>query len=834
MAVPVCYKNGWYVTVTLSRVPNQDRTVMASWRCNWYNVASYDVFWRYGLQNGKYIDSNQSVTHIPDNENYQNTFQYPENATWVQVWVRPRESTDGETWGYMCPWSPKSNNAWFYVYDYQKPKDIPTPSLEADPNNKIKLTTTATIDSIEYDPNTTHVQFYVVDGKGNIIHRPYVAINRKTSLAVYRFNGTYGNKYKISARGYNQPAKMYGEWSSYSEEVYTPPKKISIKTLKSVSTTSVSISWTSDGSGYTTSHDVAYTTNPKLFTAAGGDDSAGTIKSFTGSTQGIIDGLETGNTWYFRVRAVNSAGGGTWSDVKSISLGVRPSPPTTWSSTVTAMRGETVSLNWTHNSRDGSSMRQSQIELTYNGNKKIITVEGKKDSDTDEWLNSGKHSLNIDSLAPNISSIQWRVRTKGVLDSYSDYSVTREIKVYSPATLTVLPYKTDTPSTKPLDILESFPFYVIASSGPSSQKAIGFHISIVADESYQKQDPTGETVWVNSGEEIYSKYFDFDATSGTVKFDDYAVIKNNVLTLKLMPQDMDLVPGYYHTIKGVVSMDSGLTAEAESRIIAEWGSSILYPQADVEVNTDDFTSVIVPYCPEIPDTPNGMSDLTNPNIPKLDLPLVDNVLLSVYRIGYDGRYTKIMDQIENNRSVGVVDPHPSIDYARYRIVATDQSTGYVGYTDIEPVKIGQPGIVIQWDEFYLETTFVNPADKRIESTPNYIGTILTLPYNVNTSEGNSPDRSAVEYVGQSHPVSYFGTQLGTKATWSSVIEKTDTDRLDLLRRLSAYQGNVYVRNSRGVGYWAIVDVSYNINYGDSGENMLIPVTLNITRVEGDV
>ena len=90
--------------------------------------------------------------------------------------------------------------------------------------------------------------------------------------------------------------------------------------------------------------------------------------------------------------------------------------------------------------------------------------------------------------------------------------------------------------------------------------------------------------------------------------------------------------------------------------------------------------------------------------------------------------------------------------------------------------------------------------------------------------------SLVKYIGRSHPVSYYGTQLGVSSTWNVEIEKKDKNTLYALRRLSLYRGDVYVREPSGSGYWANISVSFSQTHC----NMTIPVTLKITRVEGGV
>lgn len=863
----VCYDPSWYIDVNLDRVPNEERTVMASWICEWENVDNFEVFWRYGLPNGKYIDSTSSVSYISYNISYQNKFTYPENAIWVQVWVRPHEKNEGtkdSVWYYTCDWSPGIDGVWFYVYDYAKPKNIGTPTIE---RNEYKVTVKARTDDIDYDPNTQYVEFYVIDQNSHADY--YMAkVDLGLAEASATFNGQAGYVYKVCARGYNKSYDIKGEWSSYSETLEMPPSSVDILNLTAVTNTSVRV-----GFG-----NLLHPTKQIIL-----DGSQGSLKDFINSTNSrpssafrkytieiqysdtkefllndndphnqtasfewgdydeafspIIEGIETGKKWYFTARRTNDAGSSIWSrNILSVILGIRPSPPTTWSSSVTARVGETVRLNWNHNSRDGSHLKEAQVQIEMPSETVNIGVPGKQDADTNEWLNTGYFDFNTGAYAvPDGSIVRWKARTRGALPDFSDYSVTREIRVYAPPVMNVSVYKTQTPSGSGITSLDSFPFYILAETGPETQKPISFHVSIASNDSYKKLDYNGEWIWVNKDEVIYSHFFDFDPSQDYVEFEDYAIIQNNKLVLKVMPYDVDLESGKSYIIRVTASMTSGLTCENYANLSVKWQGQELYPQADVQVDKDNFTATIVPYCPIMPTGgPDGMIEYVGPDGLKEDLPLVEDVLLSVYRIDYDGRMTKIIDGVENKRATAVVDPHPSIDYARYRIVAISNKTGSIGYVDIEPVKIGQPGIVIQWDEEWKQTVFSNPYDNQLEGVAGWTGSRLTLPFNVKVSESNQPDRSTVEYIGQEHPTSYFGTQLGTTASWTTVIERDDSERLELIRRLNRYQGNVYVRNSRGVGYWAIVELSYDISYGDEGESLLIPVTINVTRVRGGI
>ena len=108
--------------------------------------------------------------------------------------------------------------------------------------------------------------------------------------------------------------------------------------------------------------------------------------------------------------------------------------------------------------------------------------------------------------------------------------------------------------------------------------------------------------------------------------------------------------------------------------------------------------------------------------------------------------------------------------------------------------------------------------------------MLKIPYNIDVSDDHKPDASLVKYIGRERPVSYYGTQLGETSTWNMEIPKHDTDTLYALRRLARYMGDVYVREPSGSGYWANITISYSQTH----QKLTIPITINITRVEGGV
>lgn len=206
---------------------------------------------------------------------------------------------------------------------------------------------------------------------------------------------------------------------------------------------------------------------------------------------------------------------------------------------------------------------------------------------------------------------------------------------------------------------------------------------------------------------------------------------------------------------------------------------------------------------------------------------VTGVLLSVYRREFDGSFTELATGLSSAKTTTIVDPHPALDYARYRVVAITKDTGAVGYYDLPGYPVGGKAVIVQWDEDW--SSFETSEEDELVQPP-WSGSMLKLPYNIDVSDSHSPDISLIEYTGRSHPVSYYGTQLGTSATWSLEIEKDDKETLYGLRRLARWMGDVYVREPSGSGYWASITVSFSQKHCE----LTIPVSLNITQVEGGV
>ena len=784
------------------RLSTSGNTLFATWEWKGENTGSYHVKWEYMPKdhlNTWLSDRSQAKTvneNDPDAAK-QDTYTIPDNAYVVRFTVKPLPKTNSNGTSTSTSWT-----ATWSTYKYHTigitPITPPTPSIEIDENGLL-LTKLENL-----NVNATTIQFQVVkrvgagfvtvngtgyvgttirftdsDGNGTITDS-----ERVNGYARYSLYVDDGGEYKVRAR--SATGELYSEWSAYSESKFTKPNAPgSITTIRASSKTSVYLEWSAVDSA--TSYDIQYATKKEYF-----DGSEETTTTSTESTHFTITGLATGAEYFFRVRAKNSDGTlySAWTDIASVILGSTPAAPTTWSSSTTVTTGDTLTLYWIHNSEDGSKEKSAELEITIGSTTTTVEKVNSKYDDEDAAETAQFHEIDTSLYAEGVK-VKWRVRTKGVTDTYGDWSIQRTVDIYAKPRFSA--FRLTNAAGEDVDILTSFPINVYAMGGPTTQTPIGYHLAVTSDTAYETVDNVGNPKNVSANEEVYSKYFD---TSGA-------------LEEELSPKNITLENNITYTVTCTVTMNSGLTAVQSTKFTVAWTYVDCWPNAEIIVNDKAYTAVIRPFCEDS----SGE--------------LVDDVVLAVYRRNYDGTFTKLLDNIPNDGGTSISDPHPALDYARYRVIATSNSTGAISYYDMPGFEMGCDAAVIQWDEAWsnYDTPMVSTPVE-----PAWSGSLVKLPYNVDVSENSSHDVALVKYIGRSQPVSYYGTHLGESGSWSMEIDKNDKDTLYALRRLQRWMGDVYVREPSGVGYWASISVSFSQKHCD----VTIPVTISVTRVEGGI
>lgn len=742
-----------------------DRTVYATWTWSKSNTENYKTMWYYDTGNGVWFVGSDSTT-----EHKQSTYNAPENANRVRFKVKAVSKTrtvDNKTTSY---WTADWSETKTYDFDNNPPKTPPEPTVNID-----KYTLTAELDDL--DVNAATIEFQVVKDDKSVYKKGTATI--VTNHASYSCTVDAGGKYKVRCRSCR--AGKYSDWSGYSDGKTTmPAAPNSITTCKASSETSIVLEWTAANTAKT--YDIEYATKKEYF------DGSDSVQKVSGIeyTHYEKTGLESGQEYFFRVRAVNENGESAWTAIKSVVIGKKPAAPTTWSSSTKVVTGDELNLYWVHNSEDGSSQTYAELQIIVDGTDETITIRNNTD-DKEEADKTSCYTVDTSNYTEGVN-IQWRVRTAGVTKVYGDWSVQRVIDIHAPATLEL--NVTDA-SGDILETLRSYPFYISGLAGPKTQVPIGYHVTLTSNDAYETVDSVGNNRMISRGEQIYSKYFDTYAP----------------LLIEMSANNLSLENGMSYTVTCTVTMDTGLNAEESTAFTVSWTDEQCEPNAEIGIDTEAYTAYIRPYC----------EDMYGQN--------VDDVLLSVYRREFDGSFTELAADIDSNGSTFITDPHPALDYARYRIVAKTVSTGSISYYDVPGYPVGGKSIIIQWSEDWSE---FNTDEENEMEQPSWSGSLLKLPYNVDISDSHKSDVSLIEYIGRSHPISYYGTQLGSTATWNVSIPKNDDDTLYALRRLSRWMGDVYVREPSGSGYWANITVSFSQKHCET----TIPVTLDIVRVEG--
>ena len=812
---------------------NSSGTLFATWTWSKSNTENYETEWTYSTGDGVWFIGSEGTT-----EHKQSTYSIPANATRVRFRVKPISkkytSNNKETSYWTASWSSyKTHN----VND--NPPSVPgTPSVELD-----KYTLTATLDNIE--GTATHIQFQVVRDNKTVYKTGTAVIH--TAHASFSCKIEAGSEYKVRCRA--QKASEYSAWSDYSGNVETmPAAPKEIKTYRAESVKdgvySVYLAW--DAVKTATGYDVEYTTDKSYFDI--------TDQTSTKSTDGtilLIPGIEGGHEYFFRLRATKGSEYSAWTDIVSVKVGEPPAAPTTWSSTSTAITGESLNLYWVHNAEDGSSETYAQLRLYLNGVEQT-PIDITKSTDPELKDKTSVYSVDTSEYVEG-TRLEWEVRTAGVTLQYGDWSIKRTVDIYAPPTLEL---SVTNSNGEMVETLTSFPIYISGLPGPNTQAPIGYHVKVIANDTYETVDNIGNSKTVTAGDVIYSRYLDITTS----------------LSLTLSASDVDLENNMSYTIACVASMNSGLTAESSVIFNVSWGEVEYAPNAAISIDKDTLAAYIRPYCEHYSLTfykvlySSGVYQRTSEVIEMVEgVPVevgddlanvytitgeqvftgttvdgatvyyctveakeeIADVTLAVYRREFDGTFTEIASGIDSTQHTFVTDPHPSLDYARYRIVATASDTGTVCYYDVPAYPVGEIAVIIQWDE---EWSNFDTDNKDALEQPPWAGSLLRLPYNIDVSDDHKNDVSLIGYIGRSHPVSYYGTQRGESSSWSMDIPKSDKDTLYALRRLAIWMGDVYVREPSGSGYWANVSVAFSQTHCE----VTIPVTLKLTRVEGGI
>ncbi|MDE5758517.1 MAG: fibronectin type III domain-containing protein, partial [Allobaculum sp.] len=489
------------------------------------------------------------------------TYSIPANAKRVRFCVKPVSKTHEVNKKETVYWTYRYSDWVEYTVPSPEPDTTPktpnAPTIELTETNKLKMK--MTVSGIA-DTKTKYIGFEVVQDDNKMFYKNVAPKHYQTASMIIDVSPDHRYKVRAKALGkklnasmsiatdqgayeiggliavtdvransmiasllvpsWEQAYETISGWSDYSSDITTQPSKVldPIK-IESISTTSVKISWETPvltATGYT----VEYTTNIENFGQSGSQSTSVEISNVVGNFV-IVTGLDTGSEWFFRIKATNQSGESEWSSIVSTRLGTVSGPPTTWSSSVTGKIGDDIVLYWIHNSEDGSIETSALLTITYEINGITETKEITIQNNSGTYGSISSYLLNTSGFEYD-TVITWHVKTMGFIETYGESSVERMINVYLPPTVSLTFYKQNSWFWDPFNfetddiytakgyfqnpylgdaVITSFPILIGTKTSPSSQKPIECYISIIAMDTYEGIEYSGESNTIYAGDE---------------------------------------------------------------------------------------------------------------------------------------------------------------------------------------------------------------------------------------------------------------------------------------------------------------------------------------------
>ncbi len=321
----------------------------------------------------------------------------------------------------------------------------------------------------------------------------------------------------------------------------------------------------------------------------------------------------------------------------------------------------------------------------------------------------------------------------------------------------------------------SFPMSITGTLTPTTQTAKDMAIQIYANETHYVIDQNADLKKVDAGELIFSK-------------------TSNSLSMDINAFDLPFGSEAAYTIKMLVNTTAGLTAETSATFTtgARTFSENNAINASVELHPESLSA-----------------DITTEDIA--------DKLAKTHRIDVDGRHV----------TVDGTDKYTPLRDAVYRAIYFAVDGSSVEYKDLGPYSFGEA----DWSKAtWANNQLHRPQDVVLGAFIQWgEDNWLSLLYNLDISPSYKISSTAVEYDGRTDPVTYYNSMQSQTDSWSFDVLKEDRDTLNKLRQLALYAGDVYVREPRGIGYWAHVEVSFS----ETHANPIVPVSLTITRSNGE-
>lgn len=496
-----------------------------------------------------------------------------------------------------------------------------------------------------------------------------------------------------------------------------------------------------------------------------------------------IAGLETGKTWYVRVRLAKTTGDkdtmGPWSDIIPVDLSSAPSIPSLVLSQGIIPADGSVTASWGYTSRDGMGQAYAEIcEATVTGEGitygEVIARTQTAQHLTINAADVGWESGNTYNLCVRVVSSAGRAS-----DSWSAPAsiiiadpITAEIEETSLEVVTVVDDE-DQSITRDVLSLTEMPLTVTITGAGAGGTTM---LAIERAAPYHLERPDGTDLNGHEGETIV-----LIEQSGE---EEITIEQDDLLGY--------LDDGAQYRIVATVQDSYGQSDEARLDFEVHWEHQAIMPEATCTIDTDNNVAMITATAPT--------GTLTGDTF-------------DIYRLSVDRP-----ELIVQNGTWGTVyvDPYPAIgEFGGHRVVFKTVNGDFITAED-------QPAwLDLREDEGDLLDLSYSIIDFDGESIP--------IEYNMDIKTDFEKDFRETKYLGGSVVGDWNPAVSRTGSIDAIAVVSNDQETIQALRRLAVYPGIAHVRSKDGSSYAANVNVSDQISYNVAGKQL--SVSLNITRVD---
>ena len=544
------------------------------------------------------------------------------------------------------------------------------------------------------------------------------------------------------------------------------------------------------------------------------------------AAQWYIAGLETGKTWYIRVRLVKTNNDvrteGPWSDLASIDLSSAPTVPVLeLSSPVMTADGE-VTASWAYSSTDGTDQAYAEIttvEVNADGvwyGLYALTADNSVVPDKDYFSESGgiytleepvgtedPQALGWYEIVPNIiahtetaqhvtisaeeqgwsagDTYNLAVRVVSASGRISDsWSDPVGITVAEPITATIsttsLVYETYTDTSdmsRDIYVLKALPLTVTvlgAGTGGTTtvaiERAAAYHLERPDGTDFNGYE--GETIALES--QIGEAQMTIDLSNLIGKLDD----------------------GAAYRLVATVNDDLGQSAETSLDFEVHWTHQALIPTASVSIDNTNYIALITPVAP---------------------LGTQADDVFDIYRLSVDKPQLVVKDGVWGNT---YVDPYPTIgNQGGHRVVFKTANGDYITSNE-EPA----------WVDLTVDDGDILNLDY---SVIDFDGIQLECYFNQSLGSNFEKDFQETRYLGGAIQGDWNPGVRRTGSVNAVFISSYDPNSIRTLRQLAAWSGICHVRTKDGSSYAADVQVGDDVSYDSAGK--VVSASLTITRVD---